>query len=158
MKRINLKQTARQILEDNQYMTLATVNPDGRAWVSPVVYAPDSNINLYFLSLPESRHSRNIADRPLVSAAVFDSGQACGAGVGLQIEGQVRPVPAEYSLRALKWYFGRKWPYPGDNLAVKGFKKFVKGKIYRFYKFVPTSVWMNDPRKEKDERVLIRAF
>lgn len=156
MKRIILKQAAKDILQSNQYMTLGTVSPDGRVWVSPVVYATDGGGNFYFLSQTSSQHSRNIEANSLVSMAIFDSRQKWGEGVGLQIEGTAGLLSITGSVRACDSYFRRKWPFPGSNMAVKGFKRMVKGKIYRFYKITPTRIWMNDPRAEKDVRVRVR--
>ena len=139
-------------------MTLGTVNPDGRAWVAPVVYATDRGGNFYFLSQSSSQHSRNIEANRLVSVAVFDSRQKWGEGVGLQIEGEAMLLPITGSLRAFKNYFGRKWPTPGSNLAILAYKKMAKRKIYRFYEITPTKVWMNDPRVEKDVRVRVKPL
>lgn len=155
IKRINLKRTAKDVIATNQYMTLGTVNENGQAWVSPVVYAYDASYNLYFMSLPDSRHGRNIGKSPSLSVAIFDSHQAFGEGIGLQILGEAGVVPVGKSISVFKLYFGRKWPY-GNLTSIKDFKKFFSIYKYRFYKIKPTEVWMNDPRKEYDRRVRIR--
>jgi nitroimidazol reductase NimA-like FMN-containing flavoprotein (pyridoxamine 5'-phosphate oxidase superfamily) len=64
---------ARAILDSNLYMTLGTVDEDGRPWVSPVYYASDDYKDFYWTSSLEATHSRNIATRPEVSIVVFDS-------------------------------------------------------------------------------------
>jgi uncharacterized protein YhbP (UPF0306 family) len=155
MGKINLTLIAKKIIADNQYLTLATAEADGQPWVSVMVYAPDTKNNLYFMSLPSSRHGGSIQKDSRIAVAIFDSHQMFGEGVGLQIEGRVRTVPLARSGPVFKYYFGRRWPY-GSWKSVKSFKRFFKLYKYRFYKIVPTKVWMNDPRQKKDLRVRIR--
>ena len=81
---MDYQKLARDIIEQNQYMTLGTTSPDGKPWVSPVVYAFDKNYNFYWISLPNSKHSQNITANKNISLAIFDSHQNWGEGVGLQ--------------------------------------------------------------------------
>lgn len=69
----DLATAARAILDANLYLTLGTADEDGRPWVSPVYYATADYTDFYWISMPEARHSRNIARRPQVSMVVFDS-------------------------------------------------------------------------------------
>jgi pyridoxine/pyridoxamine 5'-phosphate oxidase len=67
----------------NRYMTLATADADGVPWASPVWYATADGRDFYWVSDPNARHSRNIAERPEVSIVVFDSRVAPGTGRGV---------------------------------------------------------------------------
>ena len=51
-------------------MTLATQGPAG-PWAAAVFYA-NNGFNLYFVSSPASRHSRNLAGQPAVTATVHE--------------------------------------------------------------------------------------
>jgi general stress protein 26 len=64
---------AQRVIETNHYMTLATIQPDGRPRVSPVYYTPARYTDFYWVSSPEAQHSRNIADRPEIEIVIFDS-------------------------------------------------------------------------------------
>ena len=77
--------TADEILAANKYMTLSTADAAGRPWVSPVwfAYAGDE---LYWVSYPHRRHSRNIADRPEVAIVVFDSTVPIGGAQAVYME------------------------------------------------------------------------
>jgi dihydrofolate reductase len=75
--------TARAIVEGNAYMTLATADANGAPWASPVWFASDDCRELFWISDPNARHSRNIAERPEVSIVVFDSRVAPGTGRGV---------------------------------------------------------------------------
>jgi nitroimidazol reductase NimA-like FMN-containing flavoprotein (pyridoxamine 5'-phosphate oxidase superfamily) len=69
---------ARDILDTNSFMTLATADADGLPWASPVWFAQENYRELYWVSAPDSRHSRNLAVRPELSIVVFDSAQTPG--------------------------------------------------------------------------------
>jgi hypothetical protein len=62
------------LLEANTYQTLATADAEGVPWATPVWFAFDAAARrLLWVSAPETRHSRNVAVRPLACAVVFDS-------------------------------------------------------------------------------------
>jgi nitroimidazol reductase NimA-like FMN-containing flavoprotein (pyridoxamine 5'-phosphate oxidase superfamily) len=64
---------ARGVIDANRFMTLATADRDGVPWASPVWYAPEDHARFLWVSDPEARHSRNIAERPQVGIVIFDS-------------------------------------------------------------------------------------
>jgi nitroimidazol reductase NimA-like FMN-containing flavoprotein (pyridoxamine 5'-phosphate oxidase superfamily) len=64
---------ARSIIDANRFMVLGTADASGTPWVSPVWYAPRSYRECVWVSRPGTRHSRNIAERPQVAIAVYDS-------------------------------------------------------------------------------------
>jgi len=76
----DLETLGRAIIDGNHYMTLATANPDGEPWASPVFYVADGYSTFYWISSPEATQVRNIALRPRVGIVVFDSRQAPGTG------------------------------------------------------------------------------
>src|SRR6201987_3828869 len=76
-------QTARDIIEASRYLVLATADATGRPWSSPVYFAHIGFTEFYWVSSPEVTHSRNIAVRPEVGIAVFDSHAEIGTGQGV---------------------------------------------------------------------------
>jgi nitroimidazol reductase NimA-like FMN-containing flavoprotein (pyridoxamine 5'-phosphate oxidase superfamily) len=68
-----LKDRAIQVLAGNRFLVLGTIDDDGRPRVSPVYFTHADHHAFYWVSSPESHHSRNIAARPRVSFVVFDS-------------------------------------------------------------------------------------
>ena len=77
---------AREIIDANRYMTLATADAGGRPWASPVWYAHQGYTDLYWVSRPEARHSRNLAVRPEVGIVIFDSTVPEGDGQAVYVE------------------------------------------------------------------------
>lgn len=152
----NLNLLARDIIKNNQYMTIGSADKTGDSWVSPVVYAYDKSWNFYFVSLPNSKHSVNIIGGNGTSLAIFDSHQPLGEGIGLQIEGKIKELGLIDIPNAAAIYFTRNYPF-GEmrHTFNEALKKFLERKVYRFYKVTPTKVWMNNPNSEIDERVEI---
>ena len=74
---------ARDIIDSNAYMTLATADENGRPWASPVWYAAEGYAHFYWVSSPEARHSRNLDARPEVGVVIFDSQAPVGTGQGV---------------------------------------------------------------------------
>jgi hypothetical protein len=64
---------ARAVLDANSFMTLSTADADGVPWASPVWFATEDYRELFWVSAPDARHSRNLAVRPQLSIVVFDS-------------------------------------------------------------------------------------
>lgn len=83
---------ARQIIDANLYMVLATADADGRPWATPVYFANSGYGEFFWVSSPERQHSRNIAARPQVGIVVFDSSVPIGAGQGVYMEAEAEEV------------------------------------------------------------------
>jgi hypothetical protein len=75
------EEIAEQILASNLYMTLATADAAGLPWASPVYFAPNGDRTEFFwVSRPQTRHSRNLEARPELAIVVFDSTAAVYTG------------------------------------------------------------------------------
>jgi hypothetical protein len=87
---------ARSIVDDGRYMTLGTADAQGLPWASPVWYAPEGYREFFWVSSPQARHSRNLAERPEAGIVIFDSNAPVGTGQGLYMVAVVdRPSGAE---------------------------------------------------------------
>ena len=76
-----------EALNRAEIMALATLDDDGGSWTSPVLFQYDADLLLYFASLPDARHVRNIQRDPRVSAAIYSYPGPPGGNLGLQIKG-----------------------------------------------------------------------
>lgn len=76
-------QTVRDIIEANLYLVLATADAAGRPWSSPVYFAHIGFTEFFWVSSPGVTHSQNIAVRPNVGMAVFDSHAPIRKGQGV---------------------------------------------------------------------------
>lgn len=59
-------------LSERRVLTLATA-ADGEPWNCTLAFAPDDDLDLYFLSDPSTRHCREIATDPRVAVALHDA-------------------------------------------------------------------------------------
>lgn len=62
-----------KILNKNLYMTISTVSNEGLPWVTPVFFAQNKELDLYWYSHKSSEHSSNINNNELIAITVFDS-------------------------------------------------------------------------------------
>ena len=85
---------ARDLIAANRYMTLATADAAGRPWVSPVWFAPDDD-GFLWISRPESRHSRNLSERPELALVIFDSTARPAERQALYVEAVAQQLDGE---------------------------------------------------------------
>jgi uncharacterized protein YhbP (UPF0306 family) len=102
----DLAAMARTIIDANQYMTLATADAQGQPWASPVFYATADYAEFYWISAPETTHSKNLAQRPQVSIVIFDSTAPEGTGQAVYLSATAEQVHDDDLDRALAVYPG----------------------------------------------------
>jgi hypothetical protein len=91
----DLDAMARNVIDANHYMTLATSERDSRPRVSPVYYTPARYTDFYWVSSPDARHSRNIADRPEIEIVIFDSSVPVGETAAVYIGAHARAIETD---------------------------------------------------------------
>lgn len=67
------QERARALIERNTLLALATADPTGRPWVSPVFYAFDDRHRLYWVSDAEARHSAHVRSNGAVALVIHDT-------------------------------------------------------------------------------------
>jgi uncharacterized protein YhbP (UPF0306 family) len=91
-----LRDRLRRFLEEHSTLVLAT-SADDAPWSSALFYASDTELNVYFVSGPESRHAANIRSNARAAAAINAQHEDWRAIRGIQLEGQAQRLndPAE---------------------------------------------------------------
>jgi pyridoxine/pyridoxamine 5'-phosphate oxidase len=97
---------ATAIIDANSYMTLATADPDGLPWASPVWFASTDGREFFWVSSPDARHSINIATRPQIAIVIFDSHQLIGTGNGVYLSAFAEQVAAADVDRGIATFSG----------------------------------------------------
>lgn len=92
MNDTELQARVREALERTEVMALSTIDEDGGPWTSPVQYQWDSQLYLYFASMPDARHVRNIQRDARVAVAIYKMPGPPGGNLGLQIRGLAAQV------------------------------------------------------------------
>jgi nitroimidazol reductase NimA-like FMN-containing flavoprotein (pyridoxamine 5'-phosphate oxidase superfamily) len=137
----------RAVVAANAYMTLATADGDGRPWATPVWFAPSDLKEFVWVSRPGARHSRNIATRPAVGIAIFDSTVAVGGAAAVYVEAEAAEVAPGDRAAALAVYNVRTQE---QDIGSWDEQKVVGDSQFRLYRARASRVYVLD---EHDGRV-----
>ncbi len=120
---IDIKQRVREALEQGHLMSLGTVDSLG-VWVADVGYMFDDNLNIYWMSSPNTRHSKAIELNGKVAASITISTKSKEDNLGLQLEGIAKKIDQ------LDFNIAKKTLREGSN----------------WYMLVPTTVYLIDEK------------
>jgi len=139
-----------RILRENVLCSMSTVAPDGRAHIHTAYFCCTPDLELYFLSDPESRHGRNLEQNPSLAMTIFRSTQEWGGpDRGLQLFGRCRRTHGRGAREAERAYGARFSPYgkwmKGLSLAERRQAALLRS--YAFYRFLPRRIKILDERE-----------
>jgi uncharacterized protein YhbP (UPF0306 family) len=147
-----------QILEDNRLCAMSTVTKKGEAHINIGYFAftKRGRLELYYLSYPDSLHSKNLNSNSTMGIAIFDSKQEwLGKDRGLQLLGTCAEARGSQCKKAESVYSSRYSKYPRWK---KEFARERNGIFpMRLYRFLPKSGKLLDERVEEfhDSLVLV---
>ena len=144
-------QTARDIIEASRYLVLATADATGRPWSSPVYFAHIGFTEFYWVSSPEVTHSRNVAVRPEVGIAVFDSHAEIGTGQGVYMSAVAALVEDDAETARGIEAFSRRSVAHGGHAWASGDVR--PGAGLRLYRATADSLWILAKDGQPDHRV-----
>lgn len=134
---------AKEIIQHNKYMILATCDKAANPWASPVFYAYDKEYNFYFLSAIDSRHGENIEDNPKIGVSIFNSNQRVGLSDGIQMEGAVEILDGKEVESAVEIYSKRLFPESTMKGAERYNPRDYSGAAeFRFFKIIPSKIYI----------------
>lgn len=84
--------TAVGIIKKIEYINIASITPEGLPWNSPVYTAFDKDLNFYWLSWKENKHSVNVRNNKNIFVTIYDSTVPTGTGVGLYFKGHANEI------------------------------------------------------------------
>ncbi len=100
-------------------MALGTAGlDDGRPQVAPLFFASDDAFNLYWISDPDSRHSKNLGDWNDVSATIYSHTWDYTAIQGVQFEGDAMDVADDDERTRALGLYTTKFTFVTDKFAV----------------------------------------
>lgn len=128
----------KKYLGEAKMMQVATVNGD-QPWICTVYFVEDENLNLFWLSLPTRRHSREITTNNKAAVTVpvkFDKNPI----IGVQAEGTAEVITdSDKVAQVMKAYTERY------NVGKDFYNNFVAGKNkHKLYKFTPSKYVLFD--------------
>jgi uncharacterized protein YhbP (UPF0306 family) len=122
---------ARRMIDENLYMTLGTADADGRPWATPVYFAHAEYREFLWISAPEARHSRNIAQRPQVGIVIFDSQVPINTGQAVYVEAQAHELAGDDLERAVATYSARTTEHEGVPFSAAEARPPARHRMYR---------------------------
>jgi len=99
-------------LETQSTLALATVNAAGLPESAPVYYVSDDQLNLYWLSSANVRHSVNLTAQARVSGAVYPAVWQWNEISGVQIEGEAAMIKDDRIREQILLLYLRKFALP----------------------------------------------
>ena len=136
---IELRPLIQGILEEIPTCTMSTVNQDGTAHINTALFCIDSEWRLFFTSSNNAKHSMNIAARPSLAVAVFNSNQNWDDWkIGLQLFGTCT-VPRDRDAHLAHELYRKRFPAYGRWLQDLG-QPVEQTNLNMFFMFVPRSV------------------
>lgn len=120
---VDLWEVVPRLLNANHYCVLATANAAGEPWATPVFFAARHDREVFWVSSPTSRHSRNIEVRPTIGVTIFDSTSPIGGAEALYLEAHASAVESSLHAEALDVLNTRLPPQKAlapDNLLPTG--------------------------------------
>lgn len=123
-----LKQYILNYLGENRLMTLATAE-NNTPWAASVMFAYDTDLNLYFISDPDTRKAQNLLNNPSVSVAINQHQKTPGKILGIQLEGTAHMLDKNKSQNELE-LFKKRFDWADDYLHDHELYKIKPEKIY----------------------------
>ena len=125
----DLQSTLRRFFTEAPTLSLATVDDAGHPHAANVNFTADDDLNLYFLSSPDSAHSRHIARCPQIAATCYAEFTDARDIRGAQLRGLCTATdPADFDAHWAR--FCAKFPYAAEYEA--------HARAERFYHIHPT--------------------
>ena len=116
-------------------MSLGTMD-DGGVWVADVIYIYDGDLNIYWMSDPECRHSKAISENNKVAGTITISTKSKELNLGIQIEGNAEKIEGKRFDLVIKHLAKRGYKIPKNPIDI------LEGDSW--YKLVPTKIERTD--------------
>ena len=131
-----LETVARRLMNASTLCSLATVSPGGRAHINHMYFAWNDSFDVFWMSDPDSQHSRNLARTGSAAVTIYDSRQTWGRpDRGIQLFGAGKLISGRAAHTAELAYSKRFASYDP-----------TLSESYPFYRFRTRSVKLFDER------------
>lgn len=139
---------AQEVIADNRFMVLASADAEGRPWASPVWFAPGPGGEFLWISRPDARHSRNVAERPELTIVIFDSSVRPDDRQALYVEARAEELVGEERDAAVARYSAHS---VADDLPPLPVAKVSGDGPFRMYRAIASRAYVLE--EERDRRV-----
>ncbi|MDO8569255.1 MAG: pyridoxamine 5'-phosphate oxidase family protein [bacterium] len=110
---MDIKAKILEVLDRGYLMSLATQD-EGGLWVADVIYIYNEDLNIYWISDPDVRHSKALIENGRVAGTITISNKSKESNLGIQFSGKAEKIDgARYDL-AIKHLTKRGYPEPKE--------------------------------------------
>ena len=124
-----------EILKTGHLMSLGTIDGGG-VWVADVIYIHDDDLNIYWMSDPECRHSKAISENSKVAGTITTSNKSKEPNLGIQIGGMAEKIDGKRFDLVIKHLAKRGYKIPKNPIDI------LEGDSW--YKLIPTKIELTD--------------
>ncbi len=135
---MDIRQRAREVLQQGYLMSLGTVDDVG-VWVADVIYVFDDSLTLYWMSSPNTRHSKALELNGKAAGSITVSTTSGEGNLGLQFEGVASKL-AELDFEIAKQYLIKR------NLPVPDKPTDILRPGASWYMLKPSSLYLIDEK------------
>ncbi|WP_432800177.1 pyridoxamine 5'-phosphate oxidase family protein [Poriferisphaera sp. WC338] len=128
-----LSQSIPQFLSHWKTAGLATVNADNQPLACNIMFVPDDNLNLYWISGTQSAHSLAIDHNPHVALSIYAHVDSALQNHGLQLQGTASLITDQGKYKTILDIYAKKFAMPLARPLIKQAMK-----TQPFYQFKPT--------------------
>ena len=136
---IDIRTRVIDVLNTTHLMSLGTCDKDG-VWVADVIFLFDEELNIYWLSSPDCRHSRAILENNMVAATITNSTKKKELNFGIQLAGKAERLEEIRFDLIMKHWAKRNHKIPDISKALE----VLDGDCW--YKLIPTKIELIDEK------------
>lgn len=136
---------AKEFIKPRYQMVIATFGE--HPWIASLHYSYDEDLNIYFLSNPETLHCKQIAENPQVALTIADSPQEPSSKKkGVQLYGFAEQITDKQKIIHALSLWRKTLNVTSESYTYEGMmKKLINGRMYKItpkkLKFFNQEIW-----------------
>jgi hypothetical protein len=139
---------ATEVLRTIRYATVATADLQARPWNSPVYSAHDDELNIFWISDKQNKHSQNVRQNPRAFIVFYDSTVPLGQGEGLYFSATVSELSDPRDIQIARELV--------DGSDSSGMEEYSGNGVCRIYRATPENAWINTV--EARDGIIVRDY
>jgi hypothetical protein len=144
----NFAERAAEVLRTICYATVATADLQAHPWNSPVYSAHDDDLNIFWISDKQNKHSRNVQQNPHAFIVFYDSTVPPGQGCGLYFSVTVSELSDPRDIQVARELV--------DGSDSDGTEEYAGDGVCRIYRATPKNAWINTV--EERDGIFVRDY
>ncbi len=115
---VDIRKKVLEVLNNTHLMSLGTYDDKG-IWVADVIFVYDDDLNIYWLSAPDCRHSKAIIKNAKAAGTITSSVKSKEPNFGIQFDGKAERLSGARFDLIIKHWTKRKHKIPDISKALE---------------------------------------